>query len=135
MRERKERFADSVEQVEQYTKDALNCQLRVYAFFIGTTDPITGDSWCPDCRTAEPIVEEATKKMSEKDLFIMCEVGDRDHWKTATNPFRTHPVFKLTEIPTLLSFYLDVGEIAVRSRLVNDGCKDPDLVDKFFSEG
>ncbi|GAA51592.1 hypothetical protein CLF_106439 [Clonorchis sinensis] len=51
MHERKEQFADSVEQVEQYTKDALNCQLRVYAFFIGTTDPETGDSWCPDCRT------------------------------------------------------------------------------------
>ncbi|OON20400.1 hypothetical protein X801_03722, partial [Opisthorchis viverrini] len=80
MHERKERFADSVEEVEQYTKDALNCQLRVYAFFIGTTDPKTGDSWCPDCRTAEPIVEEGTKKMSEKDLFIMCEVGDRDQF-------------------------------------------------------
>ncbi|TGZ57282.1 hypothetical protein CRM22_009946 [Opisthorchis felineus] len=135
MRERKERFADSVEQVEQYTKDALNCQLRVYAFFIGTTDPITGDSWCPDCRTAEPIVEEATKKMSEKDLFIMCEVGDRDHWKTPTNPFRTHPVFKLTEIPTLLSFCLNSGEIGVKSRLLGDGCKDSAQVGTFFSEG
>lgn len=38
---------------------------------------ITGNSWCPYCVRAEPVINEALKHAAENSHFIHVEVGDR----------------------------------------------------------
>ncbi|TGZ57287.1 hypothetical protein CRM22_009947 [Opisthorchis felineus] len=125
----------SIEQLELRAKVALTSSRRVFTYFLGTIDPRTNHSWCPDCRAAEPAVLTALRMTNESDLFIWCEVGDRDEWISPDNPFRKHHVFRLKEIPTLVSLTLHNGILDVKSRLIGNDCKQVRLVEKFFVQG
>ncbi|KAF5404038.1 Thioredoxin domain-containing protein 17 [Paragonimus heterotremus] len=128
-----QKYVESIAELESTAKTALAAGRRVSVFMIGSTDPQTGESWCPDCREAEPVVEACLKKTADNDLFLMIEVGLRDAWKNPDNAFRKHPVYKLTVIPTMFLFCLDSGEIAVKCRLENDECKSAASVDKLLA--
>ncbi|GAA51593.1 thioredoxin domain-containing protein 17 [Clonorchis sinensis] len=93
----------SIPQLEACAGSALAKNRRVFIYFFGKTDPQTGKSWCPDVRRAEPTVLKGLKVTNESDLFIWCEVGDRDEWIIPENPFKKHHVLRLKEIPTLVS--------------------------------
>ncbi|XP_071946362.1 thioredoxin domain-containing protein 17-like [Antedon mediterranea] len=109
------------------TLDEYKSSQDVYVLFCGGIDPATGKSWCPDCVTAEPIVEEGLKKAAECSIFIHCNVGDRSYWKDPNNEFRKHPEFKLTAVPTLLKH-------GTPNRLVEDECAKKELVEMLFEE-
>ncbi|XP_031551663.1 thioredoxin domain-containing protein 17-like [Actinia tenebrosa] len=98
---------------------------RKFVMFIGAIDE-TGDSWCPDCRDAEPVVEKGLNSAPSDSVFILVVVGDRPTWKDPNNEFRTGK-YKLTGIPTLV-------EIGTQKRLGPDECKKQDLVDMFFKD-
>ncbi|TGZ57288.1 hypothetical protein CRM22_009947 [Opisthorchis felineus] len=128
-------LVSSIPQLEGCAASALADSRRVFIYFFGTTDPHTGSSWCPDVRRAEPAVLTALRMTNESDLFIWCEVGDRDEWISPDNPFRKHHVFRLKEIPTLVSLTLHNGILDVKSRLIGNDCKQVRLVEKFFVQG
>ncbi|VDP12901.1 unnamed protein product [Heligmosomoides polygyrus] len=122
----KEVTADGFEEVQKAITTASG---RVFILFTGSK--VDGKSWCPDCvkgdtslclfdtaakskqtycalncsLTAEPIVESVVHSAEGKALdatFITCYVGAREYWKDPACPFRTHPAFKLTCVPTLV---------------------------------
>uniref|UniRef100_A0A915DER7 Thioredoxin domain-containing protein 17 n=1 Tax=Ditylenchus dipsaci TaxID=166011 RepID=A0A915DER7_9BILA len=53
-----------------------------FVFFIGSKLPETGESWCPDCVKAEPVMNEALKDARlttySRIDFVTCSVGLRD---------------------------------------------------------
>lgn len=96
----KEVTADGFEEVQKAITTASG---RVFILFTGSK--VDGKSWCPDCVKAEPIVESVVHSAEGKALdatFITCYVGAREYWKDPACPFRTHPAFKLTCVPTLV---------------------------------
>lgn len=99
---------------------------RRIIMFIGAMNE-NGESWCPDCRDAEPVVEAALKKAPSDIVFILSIVGDKPEWKSPDNEFRTNPEFKLKEIPTIVDYGTD-------KRLGCEDCKNSEIVDKFFTE-
>nr|CAH8851354.1 unnamed protein product [Trichobilharzia regenti] len=76
---------------------------RVYLYFSGSTDLTTGDSWSPECCQCEGVLEQAMKGTKEEDLFLMVEIGDQNEWNDANNKYRTHPLYQVKQLPTLLS--------------------------------
>jgi len=100
---------------------------KVYVLFCGEPDA-SGESWCPDCVKAEPVVEECVKKITDPSVvFIMCSVGDKPTWKDRNNEFRTNSKTSLKAVPTLLLW-------GSPKRLVEDECANKDLVEMFFEE-
>lgn len=100
---------------------------KIIALFCGSPDSSSGESWCPDCVKAEPVVEKALNKAADDVVFVFCVVGDRSRWKDPNCEFRTHPQFRLTAVPTLL-------EWGTQKRLVEGDCQKENLVDMFFEE-
>uniref|UniRef100_A0A1I7U8U2 Thioredoxin domain-containing protein 17 n=1 Tax=Caenorhabditis tropicalis TaxID=1561998 RepID=A0A1I7U8U2_9PELO len=104
---------------------------RVVALFTGSKSLSTGQSWCPDCVVAEPIVEEVIKEADVAALdvhFVTVFVGNREVWRDPAVGFRTDPKLKLTCIPTLL----EVGNKA--KRLLEGQVANKNLVKEFFTE-
>jgi len=113
---------------EQFKKtlESIKGAEKIIAIFCGSKDE-NGQSWCPDCVKAEPVLHEAMKNLSDSAAVIECEVGPRAEWKTPDNPFRTDPHFKLTAVPTLLI-------IGTPKRLVEEQCMDKNLVAMVLEE-
>lgn len=98
--------------------------------FFGAEDPQTGESWCPDCVTADPILRR-TIALTRKDLPLYeCPVGQRSEWKNQpTHPYRLHPLFRVARIPTLV--FVENG--VDRGRLVEADCAQVAVVEAFLS--
>jgi len=98
----------------------------VYVMFSGskTSD---GKSWCPDCVTAEPVVNAQLDQVTSDIVYIYCGVGERAFWKDKTNVFRTNPKLKLTSVPTLIKWKTPM-------RLTEAECASKDLVADIFEE-
>ncbi|KXJ27929.1 thioredoxin domain-containing protein 17 [Exaiptasia diaphana] len=101
---------------------------RKFVMFMGAIDE-TGESWCSDCRDAEPVVEKVLDNASNPAdcVFVLVVVGDRACWKDPNNEFRQHPSYALTGIPTLI-------EVGTNKRLGPDDCKKQDLVEMLFED-
>merc|ERR1712243_399525 len=77
----------------------------IFVLFTGKEDPATGNSWCPDCVKADPVIEKCVQTaLKPEDKFIFCVVGDRPTWKDPQCAFRTNAKTKLTGIPTLMKW-------------------------------
>ncbi|KAI4462254.1 42-9-9 protein-related [Holotrichia oblita] len=87
----------------------------------------TGQSWCPTCVQAKPVIEEALNQAEPDSQFVYVEVGDRAYWKDPNCPFRTDKRTSLLVLPTLLRW----GQ---PQRLQGDQCKNPDLVEMLFQD-
>merc|ERR1712173_324117 len=62
-------------------------------------------SWCPDCVTAQPIVEATLEKeLKEPANYLYVGVGDRSFWKDPSCIFRTDALTKLKSVPTLFKW-------------------------------
>lgn len=48
----------------------------IFLVFLFFSDE-TGNSWCPYCVRADPVIKEALKQAAENSHFIHVEVGDR----------------------------------------------------------
>ncbi|GIY17895.1 hypothetical protein CDAR_113301 [Caerostris darwini] len=98
----------------------------LFVLFCGSKDD-KGQSWCPDCVSAEPVIEEGLKIAPEDSVFIYCSVGDRTYWKNPNNEFRKDEKLRLTGVPTLLKWN------TVR-RLDDEQCRSAALVTMLFEE-
>ncbi|XP_062613828.1 thioredoxin domain-containing protein 17-like [Saccostrea cucullata] len=116
-----------VEGLEAYKKAVSENQGKtIFALFSGSTDA-DGNSWCPDCVTADPVVKRNLKHAGDDAVFIHCGVGDRTFWKDQSNAFRKEPGLELRSVPTLLR----VGQ---KQRLEEGQCAKDDLVQMLFSD-
>uniref|UniRef100_A0A914CNM0 Thioredoxin domain-containing protein 17 n=1 Tax=Acrobeloides nanus TaxID=290746 RepID=A0A914CNM0_9BILA len=103
---------------------------RVFILFTGSKLSKTGESWCPDCVVAEPVIEKVIKSTdlaSIEALLITCYVGQRDEWKNPQNNFRTDQRFKVNCVPTLI-------ELGTKKRLTEDQLTNEHLLLDFFGE-
>nr|QJE50309.1 thioredoxin-related protein 14 [Fasciola gigantica] len=94
----------------------------IFVEFIGSLRE-DGESWCPDCRRAEPIVKSALYELPENAVFVVVEVGDRDAWKSSSNPFRRNKACDIKSIPTIIQFgtnkRLSDEDVECREKIVN----------------
>jgi hypothetical protein len=98
--------------------------------FVGSEDPATGASWCPDCVTADPVLRRACTTLRPDLVLHECPVGARSDWKNQPDhPFRTHPAIRLARIPTLV--FLEHG--LERGRLVEGDCAKAEVVAAFLA--
>jgi hypothetical protein len=101
----------------------------MYLFF-GSEDPATGESWCPDCVIADPVLRRACATLRPDLVLYECPVGPRSGWKNQPDhPYRLHPTTRLARIPTLL--FIERG--TERGRLVEADCARPDVVAAFLT--
>ncbi len=103
------------------------------AFFVcfGSEDPGTGESWCSDCVTADPVLRSACSKLSPDITLYECPVGERSAWKQQPlHPYRLNPVLRLERIPTLIA----LANGLERGRLVESDCSNPDVVAAFVHQ-
>ncbi|XP_032823792.2 thioredoxin domain-containing protein 17 [Petromyzon marinus] len=115
----------SVSGYAEFTSAVRRLQGReIFALFSGSKDA-GGESWCPDCVAAEPVVRGALNTLPEGAVFIYCQVGDRAYWKNKDNEFRKQ--LQLTAVPTLLKY-------GSPQKLVEEECLKPELVSMLFSE-
>ncbi len=101
------------------------------AYFYGGYDE-NGVSWCSDCVTSKPNIDEASKLLEgqEKVNMIRLSVDDRLEWKKPDFVLRTMPKLKLDKVPTLF-FFQDGVEFA---RLFEDQLFDLENVKEFFQQ-
>jgi len=118
---------DGMDQLLQLIEEHSSAGARLFVLCSGSVDPNTGVSWCPDCVTAEPVIEKAMSVLSADDVFIACAVGDLKTWRDPQCPFRTHPQFQLKGVPTLM-------EWGTSKRLGDKDCADADMVEMLFEE-
>ncbi|XP_036350141.2 thioredoxin domain-containing protein 17-like [Ochotona princeps] len=92
--------------------------------FPGSKDA-EGNSWCPECVKAEPVVQEVLKHSRKGCVFIYCQVGDRPYWKDPNNEFRKK--LKITAVPTPLKY-------RTPQKLVESECLEASLGEMLLSE-
>ncbi|CAH8851612.1 unnamed protein product [Trichobilharzia szidati] len=80
----------------------------------------------------EGVLEQAMKDTKEEDLFLMVEIGDQNEWNDANNKYRTHPLYQVKQLPTLLSLSFLQGQTQVASRLEGEPCLNLENVQKLF---
>ncbi|OWR52275.1 thioredoxin domain-containing protein 17-like isoform X2 [Danaus plexippus] len=87
----------------KYTEQINSNDPPVLFFFSGSKLP-NGNSWCPDCVEAEPVVKAFLSELKKDITFVYVDVGDRDYWKDRACPFRTDSRTKLMVIPTIIKW-------------------------------
>merc|ERR1711957_337537 len=105
---------------------AANKDKDIFALFCGGKNE-DGNSWCPDCVTAEPIVTSQLGSLPEGSVFVHVDVGGRTYWKNKENDFRIDPKLKLSGVPTLLKY----GD---KAKLVEEQLFKTDLIQMLFEE-
>lgn len=84
-----------------------------------------GNSWCPDCVDAKPVIEGGLAKVSHAVVYASCP---RDEYKKGEEfPYRSHKAVKLQALPQLNRVSVDTLES--EASLVENDCKDAGKVD------
>ncbi|THD24741.1 Eukaryotic translation initiation factor 3 subunit A [Fasciola hepatica] len=128
-----QKFVESIDDLLSTAKAALQKNHHAFVFFSGSTDLKTGDSWCLTCQKAEPVLEDCLKFSKDGDVFMMIEVGTESEWKSPDNKFRTHPVFQLKNIPTVVSLKLTGDDLSVVNRIESTNCHDKAALEKLLN--
>jgi len=97
----------------------------INVFFTGDKNEL-GESWCPYCNQAYPVISKQVETAPEDSHFIICEI-DRPFWKTLENPFRKDPRTHLVFLPTLLRW-------KGAQRLDGSQAANEDLVSMLFED-
>ncbi|CAH0406305.1 unnamed protein product [Chilo suppressalis] len=114
------------EEFAKYTESIDPNGAPVFFFFSGSKLP-DGNSWCPDCVEAEPVVKAYLNELQKEVIFAYVDVGDREYWKDRACPFRTDNRTKLMVIPTLIKW-------KGVQRLEGSQCNKRDLLQMMFEE-
>lgn len=123
------RLATPADVAASLTTATASGESALYLFF-GSEDPTTGESWCPDCVIADPVLRRACTSLRPDLVLYECPVGARSAWKNQPeHPFRLHPILRLARIPTLV--FLERG--LERGRLVEADCAKPTVVEAFLT--
>lgn len=68
---------NTVEALDKAIADGEKANQRIFILFTGSPNE-TGESWCSDCRNADPVLKSFfAKHMADDLLYIHCDVGDR----------------------------------------------------------
>lgn len=83
--------------------------LKVYVLFFGSEDPQTGESWCPDCVIADPLIRKTLNRLATTIngdvVLIEAPCGPRSVYKNnPEHPYRVDPLIKLKFVPTLVEW-------------------------------
>ncbi|GLT87773.1 hypothetical protein SLE2022_058350 [Rubroshorea leprosula] len=97
--------------------------------FLADKDPSTSLSWCPDCVRAEPVIYKKLEASSDDVALLRAYVGDRPTWRNPNHPWRVDPRFKLTGVPTLISWENDT----IKGRLEDHEAHLEDKIDALVS--
>jgi len=97
----------------------------INVFFTGDKNEL-GESWCPYCNQAFPVINKVVEAAPEDSHFITVEI-DRPFWKTLDNPFRKDPRTHLVFLPTLLRW-------KGAQRLDGSQAANEDLVSMLFED-
>ncbi|KCV70166.1 hypothetical protein H696_03625 [Fonticula alba] len=99
----------------------------VFVVFISSVAPETGETWCPDCVIADPVIRKTVFELKNA-ILVECPVGSRDEYKNRPeHPYRVHPKIQLRAIPTLMRWK---GDGPVGTPLVEEGCLVPEDIHK-----
>lgn len=72
---------------------------KVFVLFFGSEEAATGQSWCPDCVIADPLIRRAILQVPDA-VLIEAPVGLRDAWKgNPSHPYRVK--YNVPALPTL----------------------------------
>ncbi|KAJ3113950.1 Thioredoxin domain-containing protein 17 [Phlyctochytrium bullatum] len=93
---------------------------RIFVYLFANEDPATGQSWCPDCRNAEPLIKKHLETV-DGGLVLEVAAGDRPTWKDPNNFYRHHAELKATSVPTLYEIGKD-GKVL--KKLVENEAED-----------
>ncbi|KAI8870382.1 hypothetical protein GQ42DRAFT_162755 [Ramicandelaber brevisporus] len=107
---------------------------KIFVLFFGREVPETGESWCPDCVLADPVIrlgiDQYAKKNGVKATLVEVPVDRRpkdDQPVPETNVYRTRQDIKLGAVPTLLVWTKD----GPGKRIVEEECYEAADVEKF----
>jgi len=91
---------------------------KYFVLFFGS-EVQGGNSWCPDCIVADPVIKKAISKVDNL-VLVECPVGNISEYKNVPNhPYKTHKQIQLQRVPTLIAWTKE-GPAA---RLIEDECK------------
>jgi thiol-disulfide isomerase/thioredoxin len=126
-------FLQTVKVSEHVLKLAELAQSKksYFAYFHGSYNEQTNQSWCSDCDISRPLVEKQLYKFENKKnvLFIKFPIETSAEWKQADFVYRTNK-FKLKKVPTLI-FYNKGNEIC---RLTEGELFDEENLGEFFDD-
>ncbi|XP_014246379.1 thioredoxin domain-containing protein 17 [Cimex lectularius] len=92
----------SLEELDQKIEELLqkNQQEEIFIWFVGSVE--NGVSWCSDCRTSEPVVENYLENLKLKldCSLIICTV-DKAPFKSPNSPYMKHKA-KVKKVPTII---------------------------------
>ena len=103
----------------------------VYLLFTATKDE-NGSRWCPDCSSADPILEEAFEALPAGSQVIEVQI-ERNRWKGPEgkqHPFRSPP-FSVRGIPTLIAW--NAKDDKVTKRFTEGECEQMEMLQETFS--
>ncbi|CAG2109035.1 unnamed protein product [Medioppia subpectinata] len=92
-------FQTLLQTIEDISKDKSK---SILVLLTGSKDP-NGQSWCPDCVRAEPVIHDVLSDKSDDTVLVTTYI-DRDPWKKADNSFRTHSQLRAKCVPTLINW-------------------------------
>ncbi|KAL0249681.1 hypothetical protein GEMRC1_004910 [Eukaryota sp. GEM-RC1] len=90
---------------------------------------VFSESWCPDCVSAAPIIESTAEQYSDLSVYKV-NVGDKSYWKSTNHELRTHPLWKLSSIPTIIT----TDGRKVLCKVEEGDCLDRTKVDTCFNQ-
>ena len=103
----------------------------VYLLFIAAKTGENGQRWCGDCRSAEPVLEEAFDSLPASATLLEVEIL-RDSWKVdpgPKHPFRSPP-FAVKGIPSLLLWNAVTDK--VEKRFTENECEQLENLQQLF---
>lgn len=110
---------------DEQVKDALGKSSAVFVLFFGREKPETGESWCPDCVIADPIVRKAVGTKSDS-ILLEVPVDRSTDQESETNLFRQREDVKLNKVPTLLRW---TNNGPASTRLEEDECQEKNILE------
>ena len=94
----------------------------IYLLFTATKDGDKGQRWCPDCRSADPVLMEAFQSLPASATILDVQIT-KQSWKVDPGPnhsFR-QPPFSVRGIPTLCLW--DPVKEKVQRRFTESECE------------
>eukprot|EP01138_Halocafeteria_seosinensis_P003102 gb/GECG01003170.1/.p1 GENE.gb/GECG01003170.1/~~gb/GECG01003170.1/.p1 ORF type:complete len:173 (+),score=24.27 gb/GECG01003170.1/:1-519(+) len=123
-----DQFRETAANILNAEKGSKGAEDRIFCLFTGAKDPSTGQSWCPDCDKAKPVIEEALRKINHPIVLLECQVNRDEYKNNPEYPYRTHRTIKLESLPTLIR----LGSSRATAKLGESECADQDLVEEVF---
>lgn len=121
----KKHYVKNWEDFEKLVTTLENEKVPINVFFTGDKNEL-GESWCPYCNQAKPVIEKVVETAPEDSHFVVCEI-DRPFWKNLENPFRKDTRTHLVFLPTLMRW-------KGAQRLDGSQAANEDLVSMLFED-